>query len=458
MSLLDPAGLLTLFSGVGAVLGAAFLCYLFALVVPLLRRRPGRPGSAADYRWHLFVPCRDEEAVIGETVRHLRRACPQAHVWVVDDDSADATAEIVRRAAEDDPAVHLVRRRRPDARLGKGAALNAAYDALCAWLPPDADRARVVVGVFDADGRPADGCLDLVAGRHQFGRPEVGGVQIEVRMLNRDDARPVPGAGALRTAHGRLLVRMQDLEFRGPVAALQLARATSRTVCLGGNGQFVRLAALDDLAAERGRPWTGRLLEDFELGLHLMLAGWVNSFCADTHVEQEALADTRRFLTQRTRWAQGVMQCAKYLPAIWRSNRIPNLGLLELGFFLCQPWLQLLGALLWPLPPLALALAWRRDPDAVLAALSSGGWLLPLLYAVVGVGQFVLWGPVYRRACEPTAGFWRSVGWGAAYPVYLLSLYAVSWRAAARTVRGRTGWAKTRRNAETRTGPVAREA
>ncbi|MEE4543053.1 glycosyltransferase family 2 protein [Streptomyces sp. V4-01] len=455
----DDSGLLHALSEFSAVISVLFPAYLLLLVLPLLVRRTRRPGKAEDYAWHLFVPCRDEEAVIGDTLAYLRASCPTAHLWVVDDDSEDGTGDIVRRFAIRDPGVHLVQRRRPEARQGKGEALNAAYRALCAWLPAQADRRRVIVGVFDADGRPAPGCLDFVAARRYFGRQEVGGVQIEVRMLNRTERHPNPEAGALRNFADRLLIRMQDLEFRAPVAALQHARKASRSVCLGGNGQFVRLAALDDLNAERGRPWTGRLLEDFELGMHLLLAGWINSFCAETYVEQEALYDPRRFLTQRTRWAQGVMQCFTYIVRIWRSDRIPNTGFLELSFFLAQPWLQLIGALLYPVPLMVLATSYARHPHAAAHYLASGGWIGIAAYLVMTVGQFVVWGPIYRGKCERDSGFWQSIGWGLAYPFYLLSLYVVSWRAVARIVTGRNGWAKTRRNAEGRTtGPVAKEA
>lgn len=455
----DPSGLLALVSQITLVLSLFFPLYLIGLVLPLLMRRTRRPGRAADYDWHLFVPCRDEEAVIGQTLAYLRAACPTAHVWVVDDDSEDRTGDIVRSAALYDAGIHLVSRRRPEARQGKGEALNAAYRALNAWLPPDADRRTTVVGVFDADGRPEPGCLDHVAARRFLGRSEVGGVQIEVRMMNRVEHRPAPDGGRVRNLYSRLLIRMQDLEFRAPVAALQHARKTSRTVCLGGNGQFARLCALDDLAAERGRPWTGRLLEDFELGMHLLLAGWINTFCADTYVEQEALFDTKRFLTQRTRWAQGVMQCLRYIGAVWRSDRIPNLGFLELSFFLVQPWLQLLGALLYPIPMIALMTSYARHPGAVASYLGSGGWRGLTVYLLMAVGQFVIWGPIYRRKCEPDAGFWRSLGWGFVYPAYLLSLYVVSWRAVGRIVLGRNGWAKTRRNADRASvGPVAKEA
>ncbi|MYW01101.1 glycosyltransferase, partial [Streptomyces sp. SID3343] len=87
---------------------------------------PAAPGDPAAFAWHLVIPCRDEEAVVAQTLAELRRSAPQAHLWVVDDDSTDRTRELVLAAAAHDERIHLVQRRRPDARIGKGAALNAA--------------------------------------------------------------------------------------------------------------------------------------------------------------------------------------------------------------------------------------------------------------------------------------------------------------------------------------------
>lgn len=193
--------------------------------------------------------------------------------------------------------------------------------------------------------------------------------------------------------------------------------------------------------------------------MHLLMVGWINSFCAETYVEQEALFDRKRFLTQRTRWAQGVMQCFKYIWLVWKSDRIPNVGFLELAFFLAQPWLQLMAALLYPVPMVILGASYLRHPQAAVDYLAGGGWVGIALYLVMALGQFVLWGPVYRRKCEPDSGFWQSIGWGLAYPFYLMFLYVVSWRAVGRIITRRNGWAKTRRNADrTVNGPVAKEA
>lgn len=69
---------------------------------------------------------------------------------------------------------------------------------------------------------------------------------------------------------------------------------------------------------------------------------------------QEGLYSLRRFLVQRTRWGQGTMQCARYLRRIWDSPHVSTLGAAEMMYYLAQPWLQLLGSLLYPIPFLLL--------------------------------------------------------------------------------------------------------
>ncbi|KOG87904.1 glycosyl transferase, partial [Streptomyces varsoviensis] len=174
-----------------------FLLYWAGARYSYLRRPAAESGDATAFDWHFFVPCRDEETVVGTTVARLRADFPRAHVWVIDDDSDDATGAIVEEAAAEDARVHLVRRRRPDARKGKGAALNAAYDELNLYLsdiagPP---RDRVVVCVVDADGRLDPRALDRVSGPSGLGDPEIGGVQVSVRMRNVEERQPLPGRG-----------------------------------------------------------------------------------------------------------------------------------------------------------------------------------------------------------------------------------------------------------------------
>jgi 1,2-diacylglycerol 3-beta-glucosyltransferase len=433
--------------GLALTMSIGFLTYVGFIVLPYVRHRPDPAGDPADFTWHLVIPCRDEEAVIGQTLRYVRRTFPYAHVWVIDDGSDDDTGPIVARHAARDDLVHLVSRRRPDARTGKADALNAGYRTLRDSVRTDPD--RTIVCVLDGDGRLAPNAPAVCAGPTLFGDPSVGAVQVDVRMGNRDDRVVFPGKGRVRNFLGRTLVRLQDLEFRTAISAIQLSRRHTGTVGMGGNGQLTRLSALAGIDGGAGRPWRGSLLEDFELGVHLLTAGFRTQYTRDTHVDQEGLPSLRRLLTQRTRWSQGTMQCLRYLPLVWRSPHVSTLGAAEILYYLFQPWLQLVGSLVYPVPWLLLAHRYAVDPEVVRAWFSDGpGWLLFGIYGTMGVLPFVVWGPVYWRRCEPTAGPLRAIGWGLAYAVYIYTFYVTCWRAAVRIARRRNGWAKTRRNAE----------
>ena len=438
---------ITLVEFVALFVTVMFLSYVALILLPFLTKARTEPGRPARFAWHVFVPARDEQAVIATTLRRCRTDFPAAHVWVIDDASEDDTAAIVAAAAAADRNIHLVRRSRPDARTGKGDALNAAYLALDAWLPADADRTRVVVAVLDADGRLAPDALDYVSSASVFGDPKVGAAQVAVRMENR--GRPVEPAAVSRLGgrFSRFLVRMQDLEFMTSMSAMQLLRERTGSVGMGGNGQFSRLSALDEIARRYRRPWHGALLEDYELGLHVLLVGYRNRFVYDTYVEQEGLLSLRRFVAQRSRWTQGTMQCAKYIRDIVRCPNLSNAGVVESCYFLATPWLQVIGVLLWPLLFVLTALRAATYPAGV-ATFAAQFWPVAGLAVLFGALPFVLWGPVYRRVAEP--GLTRRRAWllGAGNALYLLYTYASTARALARFATGRRNWVKTRRNAE----------
>ena len=441
------------------MLSGAFLAYVIFVLLPFSRTRRWESGDPAAFEWHLLVPCRDEEAVIGDTLDYLRVCFPSAHLWIIDDASSDTTRAIVRSVAALDPRVHLVARDLPEARTGKGDALNEAYRQLLAYRASagGASPDEVIVGVVDADGRPSANSFEIMAGPTLFADPTVGGVQVEVRMMNRDDRRPVPDRGRTANFAARTLVRMQDLEFRSVISAMQHSRTQlTGTTGMGGNGQFTRLSALCAIDEGDGRAWRGSLLEDFELGVHLLLAGWSNRFTDGAWVDQEGLFNLRRYLTQRTRWGQGVMQCMRYLPSIWGSPDVKSIGAIEMTYYLFQPWLALVGTVVFPLALVVFGYQLLTGATGVLGFALGWGWGLVLLYLFFGVGPFVIWGIIYQRRCEPERSSVTGLGWGFAYVLYVYAFYVTSWRAVGRMITGRHGWAKTRRNTEVVTaGPVA---
>jgi glycosyltransferase involved in cell wall biosynthesis len=76
----------------------------------------------------VVVAARNEADRIGDTLAALRRAFPEAELWVADDASTDGTAEVAMVAG-----AQVVSRGRPH---GKGGNVTAAAEAALAVAPP----------------------------------------------------------------------------------------------------------------------------------------------------------------------------------------------------------------------------------------------------------------------------------------------------------------------------------
>ncbi len=434
VDLSTTAGLLAL------LLSIPFLAYVALLVTSFLRPGEEPPGDPAELEWHVLMPCLDEEVVVGRTVARFLADFPHARLWCIDDASDDGTLAVLEGLAARHDHLHVVRRVRPEAREGKGPALNAAWQLVSDDVAArGVDPAAVVVGVLDADGRLAPSYEQVLAGPGFFGDPEIDAVQIVVRIENRTNGTRPASTSRL----GRWLLEMQDLEFTAPIAAMQLLRRRTRTVALGGNGQFTRLSALDAIAAWAGTPWHGALLEDFELGVHLLLSGRGTAYCNSTWVEQEGLTSLRRLTRQRSRWTQGTFQCIRYLPLVLGSRRIANRGALELCYFFAVPWLQIAASFIYLVSYAYLI----RDLVVIgfdgAAWSATGLWAIVPLWIVLGLGPFFIWGPLYRRRVDPTLTRRRAVLLGATVWPYCMVFYVSCWWAMLRLITDREDWKKT---------------
>ena len=402
------------------------LSYTIGLFALSRRRRPGRLRPPDGLFFVFLVPCLNEELVIGRSLERLL-AIPGRNyqVVVIDDGSDDATPELVRGL--DDPRVRLFRREPPEARQGKGEALNAAFRDVCAWAERHGrDPREVVVVVVDADGRLEPDALFEVA--PYFHDPRTGAVQVGVRMYNAGES---------------LLARMQDFEFVTFTEVFQRARERVGSVGLGGNGQFTRLAALKDLGEA---PWTDCLTEDLDLGVRLLVAGWSNHFCPTTWVSQQAVTSLRRLLRQRARWFQGHLQCLGRVPLVLGS-RLPAAAAGDLVYHLLSPLLVLATSLAMAVFLFALVALVADAPQGAWHALTHpDAALLALLYAV-SFGLAPCYGFAYwlrdRRTSLP-----RAIGLAHLFHVYAYLWFAAGWMALGRAARRRRSWAKTARTPE----------
>ncbi len=371
-----------------------------------------------------LVPCLNEELVIARSLeRLLSMPARNFAVLVVDDGSDDATSEVVRGYLGD--RVWLLRREKPNARQGKGEALNAAYRYLRSSTLLEGRRPEdVVVAVVDADGRLEPSTLFEVA--PYFRDPSVGAVQIGVRMYNADQS---------------LLTRMQDLEFVTFTEIYQRARQRLGSVGLGGNGQFTRLAALESLGEA---PWTRCLTEDLDLGVRLLVAGWRNSFCPTAHVSQQAVTRPWALIRQRARWFQGHLQCWQRIPLVLLSD-LDARSRFDLVQSLLSPALVLLTSLLLPITGISIAAALlsgaggiRLGPSTLFAA---------VIAYVLSFGLAPLYGFSYWLR-DSEVSLPRALLQAHAYTIYGYMWFAAGWIAVWRTIRRRSGWAKTGRTAD----------
>ena len=379
-----------------------------------IARAPEAAARGADaFTWVFLVAALNEQITIADSVeRLLALKLERRKVIVIDDGSNDMTPEILSTFRH--PDLLVLRRDLPNARKGKAQALNAAYHRIGGLLPR-IDRDRVIVVVVDADGRIAPDAARFVASH--FADPAVGGVQALVRIYNRQG----------------FLTRMQDVEFSVYGSVYQAGRNQVGTAGMGGNGQFNRLAALDDVVQGDG-PWRNRLTEDQDLGLRLLSAGWRSHQELRAVVEQQGVPRLRPLLRQRTRWAQGNLQAMDLLGAVARAPFPRRARLGEILYLLMPVWQAIVGGAL----VCALALAATGRAGVVPAAET-----VPVVY-ILGFSNAVL-GCLAARHAAGWRSWLRSVGIAHLYALYTWLLFPVLLRSLARQLGTRRDWSRTDR-------------
>ena len=403
-----------------------FVSYSLAVFLTSRRKRFEALPPPDGLFYVFLVPCLNEELVVGKSLdRLLALPADNFAVVVIDDGSEDGTAEIVR--SYDPRRVWLLQRTAPEARQGKGRALNAAFKWLRESGVLEGRRSEdVVVCILDADGRLSPNAIYEVS--PYFRDPKAGAVQIGVRMYNAEES---------------MLTRMQDFEFVTFTDIFQRARQRVGSVGLGGNGQFARMSALESLGDE---PWTDCLTEDLDLGVRLLVGGWTNNFCPTAHVAQQAVNSFPRLIRQRSRWFQGHLQCWSRIPMVLRSN-LSAKSTSDLVYHLSSPLIVLLISLplLYFVGSMAGALA--AAPGETGAAVWGGNGMAVLIWYLLAFGLAPFYGFAYWLN-DPRIGFVRAFLYAHVFNLYSYLWFPAGWMAVARIVTRQRGWAKTARTKE----------
>jgi cellulose synthase/poly-beta-1,6-N-acetylglucosamine synthase-like glycosyltransferase len=422
---------------VALVLIIVSLISLIVLLVKAQRRyaharRLARSGSdpaenESDYLWIFMIPALNEEVTIADAVGRLEKVeLTHFQILVINDGSDDDTPKILRQLQDTSPHLTVLTREKPHAREGKSEALNAAWrythDVILSDGPYAGwDPAKTIVTIVDADGR-----LSPEAGQiaQHFDDPAVGGVQAQVRIYNRKSP----------------LTLAQDIEFGVFGSVFQLGRTNWGTANMGGNGQFNRLSALDSVAIENDEgllgPWkSGRLTEDQDIGLRMILAGWHGEQAVNVDVNQQGLNSLRALLRQRTRWSQGTWQVLDLTCACLRNKKVRVTARLDQLWYLLTPIIQAwLGMVL----VLSICFLIFKVVDP------TWSWILFVISYLFAAMPSVL-GVFFARRGRGVIGFIINILFAHLYLAYSWIIYPVVYRALFRQIIGAKSWAKTAR-------------
>ncbi len=294
----------------------AVLCGL-ALIGRVREKARRAPPDQDGLSVTVLIPAFNEERVIVTSVERILASTHQKlDVIVIDDGSADGTAEAVRGAFADEPRVKLI----PVRNGGKARAVNFGLQRATGDI----------IVVLDADTQFERKTISRLV--RWFADPKIGAVAGNAKVGNRIN----------------MLTRWQALEY---ITAQNLERRALATLgCItvvpGAVGAWRR-----ECIVKLGGFPVDTLAEDQDLTIQIQREGKKVVFDASAIAWTEAPDTIAGLAKQRFRWAFGTLQC------IWKHRRMnlnPRYGALGL-VALPQVWLfQILLALVSPLVDLAL--------------------------------------------------------------------------------------------------------
>ena len=245
------------------------------------RRTPPATAPRTGAPWPtvtIAVPAHNEAVVIAKTVTSLQalrhpEGRGSIEILVIDDGSTDDTATLAKQAAAGDPAVRVI----SQTASKKAGALNSAFS----------EAGGEIVVVIDADTVVDAGLVEAML--PHFDNPRVGAVAGNVKVGNQ------------KTLFGKL----QALEY---VVSLNLDRraqaaADVMAVVPGAAGAFRRSAVLS-----AGGYSTDTLVEDADLTVTLLSAGWSIRYEPRAIAHTEAPETMRDVIRQRRRWSFGTIE------------------------------------------------------------------------------------------------------------------------------------------------------
>ena len=422
-TLLTAVGLLTdwrltlalLVAAANVVFLAAVLFKLLACLVGLTAGARAAPVRAERDdrllpRYTVLVPVYREANVIGELMGNLGAL----------DYPAEKLEILVLLESDDTETIEAARAAKPPATVR----LVIVPDA-----PPKTKPKACNVGlllargdllvIYDAEDRPEPQQLRKAVAAFEQAGPQTICMQARLRYWN---------------ARANLLTRMFSLEYGYWFGTmLPGLDRLGLPIPLGGTSNHFRVPELRGLLG-----WDPHnVTEDADLGLRAAVEGYVVGVI-DSDTDEEACAELRPWIRQRTRWIKGYMQTA-LVHARSPRRLVRRVGIIDAAGFLLliagTPLTFLLAPVMW-----AGTALWYGFGEPRLPLLNSGTfWAIATINLIVGNGIMIALNVIAAVRGEG----WRTAPFALLNPFYWVLHSVAAWRALVQLIRNPFYWEKT---------------
>ncbi len=370
----------------------------------------------------VLVPVYKEANVIGELMANLGAL----------DYPAEKIEILVLLESDDTETIEAARAAHPPATVR----LVIVPDA-----PPKTKPKACNVGLFLARG-------DLLVIYDAEDRPDPQQLRKAVAAFEQAGASTICLQARLRYWNyaSNLLTRMFSLEYGYWFGTmLPGLDRLGLPIPLGGTSNHFRVSALRELIG-----WDPHnVTEDADLGVRAAVHGY-RVGVIDSDTDEEACAELRPWIRQRTRWIKGYMQTAL---VHLRSPRrlVRQVGIVDaFGFLLLiagTPLTFLLAPVMW-----VGTAAWYAFGEPHLPLVNSGVfWAIALINLLIGNGVMVM-----LNVMAAVRGYgWRAAPYALLNPLYWVLHSIAAWRALVQLIRNPFYWEKTPHGLERAARPSA---
>jgi biofilm PGA synthesis N-glycosyltransferase PgaC len=265
----------------------------FIMVALALDKRPAVPRLTNYPSVTVLVAAYNEESSIEDTVRSLmRQDYPGSlDVVVINDGSADQTAEIVRRLLPEFANLRLIDLEK---NAGKANALNQGLRSC---------QSQLIITV-DADCWIWKNGIQNLVGR---------------RMADPANTRAVAGAILIRNSRQNWLTKAQEWDYFLGIAAIKRIQSLFQGT-LVAQGAF---SVYDREVLLEVGGWPETVGEDIVLTWKILHAGYRVGHAENAIALTRCPDNLKQFIRQRQRWSRGLIEAFKMTPDILLKRRLP---------------------------------------------------------------------------------------------------------------------------------------